>query len=103
MPIGKQRVLIAIDHNSPRSATKAPRCVTGIWGAGSMSDAKDTDAEASPEVEDLAPWVRNRRLRQAALDAANAHGAQLAERYGREQARPGFAAVGRVNTKRRRL
>ena len=63
-----------------------------------MISADDADDPA----EDLPPWARNRRLRQASLDAANTHGQQLAERYGRGGERQGFATIGHVSAKRRR-
>jgi hypothetical protein len=62
-----------------------------------MSDADETAA-----AEALEPWERNRRLRLALIDAEQAHGQLLAERYGRSDPRPRFAAVGHRNGKRRR-
>ena len=69
-------------------------------GCGGREDdpmtADDTDpAEATPADE-------RRRARQAELDAANAHGQQLVERYGRMDCRPRFAVLGHMDGKRRR-
>jgi hypothetical protein len=61
-----------------------------------------TAADADEPAEDLAPWERNRRQRQTALEAANEHGQQLAERYGRVVERQQFASVGHAPAKRRR-
>jgi hypothetical protein len=60
---------------------------------------KGAGKSTSPPAE--APWQRLRRLRQAEIDAANAHGQQLVQRYGDEYARPGFAVVGYQTVKRR--
>ena len=60
----------------------------------------DTDTAGSTEVEE--PWARNRRLRQAELEAANEHGRDLLERYGHDDHRPRMALVGHVKAKRRR-
>lgn len=67
-----------------------------------MVDEADKDGSAEPGAEDLAPWQRNRKLRQAELERANAHGQQLLERYGYEAPRPRFAAVRFAEAKRRR-
>jgi hypothetical protein len=58
-----------------------------------MTAADTAPAEATPPDE-------RRRARQAELDAANAHGERLLERYGRTDTRPRFAAVGHTNMKR---
>jgi hypothetical protein len=58
-----------------------------------MTDADTAQAE-------VAPTDARRRARQVQLEAEQAHGEQLAERYGRERSRPRFAAVGHANTKR---
>jgi hypothetical protein len=63
----------------------------------------DTNRPAEPDAEAAEqPWERLRRLRQADLDTANAHGEQLAERYGHTDYRPRFAFVGHKAAKRRR-
>jgi hypothetical protein len=49
-----------------------------------------------------APWQRLRRLRQAELAAADAHGEALAAKYDDAQPRPRFAAVGPRKRRRRR-
>jgi len=59
------------------------------------------DDASEPDTEALKPWERNRRLRQAELDAADEHGAQLGARYP-EASRQRFAIVSRVEQKRRR-
>jgi hypothetical protein len=53
----------------------------------------DTEAQTADE---------RRRLRQAALEAANEHGRSLIERYGRQQPRERYASVGHAGAKRRR-
>ena len=60
-----------------------------------------TDDDAQREAV-ATPADERRRARQAELDAANAHGQSLLERYGRETYRPRFAALGHADGKRRR-
>jgi hypothetical protein len=60
----------------------------------------DTDNPNGTEAEQ--PWARNRRLRQAELDAANAHGRDLLERYGHADTRPRVGVVGYARLKARR-
>jgi hypothetical protein len=52
------------------------------------------------EPADATPADDRRRARQAQIEAEQAHGEQLIERYGRTDMRPRFAAVGHANTKR---
>jgi hypothetical protein len=66
-----------------------------------MTSEKGTDDPAGPDAAEPA-WLRNRRLRQAELEAANARGEQLLERYGRATVRPGYAFVGHAGAERRR-
>jgi hypothetical protein len=63
-----------------------------------VSDAQKDDPAGST-AEDLQPWERNRKQRQAELDAANAHGEQLAQRYGYGDGRPRFGIVSHANLK----
>jgi hypothetical protein len=60
----------------------------------------ETNRDDPTSGEDLEPWERNSRLRQAALDAANAHGNGW--RLGREQPRQRYAAVGHADAKQKR-
>lgn len=60
------------------------------------------EAESEPASEPEPAWQRNRKLRLAALEAANARGAQLLEKYGREQPVQRYAFVGHAGVKRRR-
>jgi hypothetical protein len=62
--------------------------------------SEDADKPAGPESEE--PWQRARRLRLAQIEAEQAHGQQLAERYGRSDFRPRFAVLGHGHGKRRR-
>ena len=63
-----------------------------------MVGAEETKADEAS----LAAADERRRVRQAALDAANEHGQQLVERYGRTDSRPRFAVLGHADGKRRR-
>jgi hypothetical protein len=58
----------------------------------------DEPVDTTPEPA----WLRNRRLRQVELDAANAHGAELASRYGYGPPRQQFAVLGYGRSKLRR-
>jgi hypothetical protein len=61
------------------------------------------EADERPEDAPPAPAANERRrARQAELEAANEHGRQMAQRYGLEQTRPRFAALGHAGAKRRR-
>ena len=63
----------------------------------------DRDDSTGSTAEAMQPWERNRKLRQAQIEAKNERGRQLLERYGGGQPRPRFANVGHVTAKRRRL
>ena len=64
-----------------------------------MIDETDTvdPAEGQEKI-----WERNRRLRQAELEASAAHAQQRAQRYGGDVRRQRFALVDRAAAKRRR-
>jgi hypothetical protein len=66
------------------------------------TDSLGVPPSPEPADDDLAPWQRNRLLRQAELDAATEHGRQLVERYGSGNHRARFAGVGHVQVKRGR-
>lgn len=58
--------------------------------------------EPVAEPTEELPWQRNRRLRLEAIEAAQAHGAQLAARYGDGAShRPMYAVVAYQPFKRR--
>ena len=54
------------------------------------------------DEDEALPADERRRARQAELDAANEHGQQLVERYGRTDSRSSFAVLGHMDGKRRR-
>lgn len=62
---------------------------------------EDEDTKTAPATAE-APWERARRERLAQIEAEQAHGAQLLQRYGRGDFRPQFANVGHLNMKGRR-
>jgi hypothetical protein len=62
-----------------------------------------TPPDAAEPAADEPAWARNRRLRLAELEAANARGEQLAERYDRGMPPQRYAVVGHASMKRRRL
>jgi hypothetical protein len=66
-----------------------------------MNDTDKNDTAGST-AEAMQPWERNRAMREAELAAANAHGEQLAARYGRGDSRPRFGIVGHAHLKARR-
>src|SRR5262245_39626729 len=67
------------DHSSPASAMHPAKCGIAIMEIAAMIDDDTDQTEAAP---DEPAWVRNRRIRSAELESANARGAELAARYG---------------------
>jgi hypothetical protein len=58
-----------------------------------MREPSSSSDKAAEPADDEPVWLRNRRLREAEIEAANEHGKRLAQRYGDGASRPQFAAM----------
>ena len=79
------------------------RCAIAITGIVVITDddTEQPEAAPAPPPADEPVWVRNRRIRNAELENANARGAELAERYGYTDTTPRYALVSRRRRRRR--